>query len=337
MKESSQKREQSSRDAKPALHPPGPSRQVQFYQLLVAARKQWFVDALSEALRHLDQDVIKKQLSQYVPADAQKILAAAGIRDEFVFPVPAVIEVKPSLIGYYRLLLGAPQKGFYSGPTGMGIFKRMEETGVISERQKARLSDFCQAMAVSLAGLVGQIPNMTSRDLSELPLLTYGAQLQGSNNTLIGKKAMSDIFMAITEIVAAFVTETHPNRLVVKNSAGRVVHITRSHDPDVAVEETVQARVYQKIAIEVKGGTDISNAHNRAGEAEKSHLKARNSGFPEFWTIISKKGLDIGKLRSESRTTNHWFDVAEVLARKGPDWDDFRRRLAATVGIPVKD
>jgi len=94
-------------------------------------------------------------------------------------------------------------------------------------------------------------------------------------------------------------------------------------------------RVHHKVAIEVKGGTDISNAHNRAGEAEKSHQKARKFGFPEFWTVISRQGLELQKLQSESPTTNHWFDVTEVLARKGTDWEDFRQRLAGAVGIPL--
>jgi hypothetical protein len=319
------------------FNPPGPSRQVQFYQLLVAARKQWLMDALSEALAQLDQTVIKRQISLYVPADVQKLLAAAGIRDEHVFPVPGVIEAKPSLIGYYRLLLGAPQKSFYQGSTGMGVFKSMEETGAMSKRQQALVPGFCRAIAEPLSGLVRQIPNITNRDLSELPLLTYGSQLQGSNNTLIGKKAMKDIFMAIGEIVGPFVTETQPARLTVRNAAGRVVYIRRAHDPDVAIQEAVQDRIHHKIAIEVKGGTDVSNAHNRAGEAEKSHLKAKEYGFPEFWTIISKKGLDVRKLRAESRTTNHWFDVVEVLARRGRDWEDFRQRLAGAVGIPLDD
>ena len=60
-------------------------------------------------------------------------------------------------------------------------------------------------------------------------------------------------------------------------------------------------------------------------------------GFAEFWTIISKQGLELFKLMNESPTTNHWFDVAEVLARKGKDWDDFRQRLAGACGIPVSD
>ena len=135
------------------LHPPSPARQVAFYQLLVAARKQWFIDALSEALGQLSQSEIKKQIIQFVPNDAQRIVAAAGIRDEHVFPLPIVLEAKPSLVGYYRLLLGAPQKSFYQGATGLGQFKSMEETSAINDKQRARLPEFCQAMAASLADL----------------------------------------------------------------------------------------------------------------------------------------------------------------------------------------
>ena len=150
------------------------------------------------------------------------MLASAAVRDEFVFPVPAVLEAKPALVGYYRLLLGAPQKSFYKGTTGMGLFKRMEEAGTISKRQQARLPDFCGAMAEALAELVLQIPSFTERDLRELPLLTFGSQLQGSNNTQIGKKAMQDVFIAITEILKRHVTTTDPRRLVLRNASGRI-------------------------------------------------------------------------------------------------------------------
>jgi len=85
----------------------------------------------------------------------------------------------------------------------------------------------------------------------------------------------------------------------------------------------------------VKGGTDVSNAYNRAGEAEKSHTKAKGKGFRDFWTIISKKGLDMAKLKAESRTTTLWFDVAEVLARTGEDWNEFRSRLISEISIPA--
>ena len=259
------------------LSPPSPSRQVRFYQLLVAARKQWFMDALAEVLGRLDQSDIKKQVGQFVPADVQRILAAAGIRDEHVFPVPTLIEARPSLIGYYRLLLGSPQKGFYHGSTGMAQFKSMEETGSLSDRQKIRIPEFCAAMADSLAELVRQIPGLTERDLRELPLLTFGSQLQGSNNTQIGKKAMQEIFVVIGEIVRKYTTTKETNRLTIRNSARRTILITMSHDPDVRVEEVVGESLHHRVAIEVKGGTDASNAHNRAGEAEKSHLKSKGS------------------------------------------------------------
>jgi hypothetical protein len=315
------------------LAPPGASRQIGFYHLLLAARKQWFIDALSGALNELDQGKIKEQIAQYVPGDVQKILAAAGVRDEHVFPVPAVIEAKPSLVGYYRLLL-APQKGFYHASTGMGQFRSMEHSGVASAKQAALIPAFCASMSAPIADLVRQIPNITERDIRELPLLTFGSQLQGSNNTQIGKRAMENVFRVISEIVRKHTVKAEPRRLTIRNSTGRTVVISLAHDPDVKIEEAFGDGVHHKVAIEVKGGTDISNVHNRAGEAEKSHLKAKKAGFPEFWTIIAKHGLDLAKLRAESQTTNHWFDIAELLAGRGTDYEAFRERLSSAVSIP---
>ena len=146
-----------------------------------------------------------------MPDDVQKILAAAGLRDEYVFPVPAVIEMKPSLVGYYRLLLGAPQKSFYKGSTGMGRFKSMEELGTMSKMARSMVPDFCRTMSKPLADLVRQIPKITDRDLRELPLLTFGSQLQGSNNTQIGKTAMNEVFVAIKEIVGKYIVKGTDN------------------------------------------------------------------------------------------------------------------------------
>ncbi|MFZ0961404.1 MAG: XcyI family restriction endonuclease [Terriglobia bacterium] len=82
------------------LNPPASTRQVAFYQLLVAARKKWFLDALSEALGQLEPATVKAQIGEYVPAAAQKALAVAGLRDEHVFPLPAVLRVR--LVGHRR-------------------------------------------------------------------------------------------------------------------------------------------------------------------------------------------------------------------------------------------
>ena len=109
-----------------------------------------------------------------------------------------------------------------------------------------------------------------------------------------------------------------------------------SSDPDVSVQIQSGSRVQNKLAIEIKGGTDKSNAQNRAGEAEKSHQKAKKQDFREFWTLIFKKGLNEMSLKQDSPTTNQWFDGARVLAEEGADSTEFRSRLCDVLGIRLK-
>ena len=294
------------------------------------------MDALGEALAQIDPTVLKRELSTYLPTDVQRILAAAGIRDEHIFPTPIILKTKPALLGYYRLLLGVPQKSFYRSDTGLSQFKRMEARGVLNDSQERMLPDLCRALGEGLADLVRQMsPGISQRDVAELPLLTLGAQFQGSNNNSIGRQAVMDAFLSIREIVKDHITQEQEGKISVKNSAGRTVIIALAADPDVRIQEEFSGKLQNKVAMEIKGGTDKSNAHNRAGEAEKSHQKAKGAGFRDFWTIIAKKGLDTEKLRRESPTTNSWFDAAQVLGREGEDWDEFRNRLAGQVGIPL--
>jgi len=304
--------------------------------MLVAARKSVLMDALSETLSELDPNIAKNQILAFVPLDAQQILAAAGIRDEHVFPIPAVLENKPTLIGYYRLLLGVSQKRFYRKGTGMSPFKSMESRGLLSPKKRPSLEYFCTVMAENLAELMRQIsPKITPRDISELALLTLGAQLYGSNNNIIGKQATLEVFRSVVEIVKAFIVGQDSSKINVSNASGRKVIIALSSDPDIRIGEEFDGKLRNILAIEIKGGTDVSNAHNRAGEAEKSHRKAKKQDFRDYWTIISLTGVDRSMLQQESPTTNSWFDVAEVLARQGADWKEFRSRLAGAVGIPL--
>lgn len=144
-------------------NPLNSSRQVIFHQMLVAARKTTLADALSEALRGVDPETAKQQISRFVPVEAQQILAAAGIRDEHVFPVPIVLEAKPTLVGYYRLLLGISQKRFYRAGTGMSKFKPMEQKGLLNSKNKPDLDEFCRVMGQNLAELIHQVsPGITS-------------------------------------------------------------------------------------------------------------------------------------------------------------------------------
>ncbi len=321
----------------PILVAPGASRQVQFHQLLVAARKDWLIDGLADALLQADPKVLKHQLLEYVPPEAQQILAGAGIRDEYVFPTPILLEIRPTLVGYYRLLLGSPQKAFYGPQTRMAPFKSMARNGTLGERQKSLLPAFCRALSVVLADLVSQLsPAITARDVTELQLLTLGSFFQGANNNVIGKEATRDVFLALSEIVETYITERLNQCLVLKNASGRRVVLSLGSDPDIRIEEDFSGSLRKKIAIEIKGGTDRSNAHNRAGEAEKSHQKAKQVGYRDFWTLIAMKGLDTATLRKESPTTTSWFDVAQILGRTGSDWEEFRSRIVDAVGIPLR-
>jgi hypothetical protein len=309
---------------------------VAFHQLLASARKTWLVDALRDALREVPADTLREQLGEAVPRDAGGLLATADVRDEYVFPVPVLLEAAPSLLGYYRLLLGTSQKAFYRGDTGFGFFRAMERSGTLKAAQREKLPELCAALAEPLAELVRQLaPPVSIRDLNDLTLLTLGSQFQGASNVLIGQQATLGVFLSIAEIVEKHVVQRDERRLVVENAAGRKVLIRLAADPDVRIQEDFEGTLRNKVAVEIKGGTDVSNVHNRAGEAEKSHQKAKGENFRDFWTIILKRGVDMSRLRSESPTTNSWFDISEVLARQGPDWEEFRSRVAGDVGIPI--
>jgi hypothetical protein len=313
-----------------------PSRQIAFHLLLIGARKKWLVDALKDAVARVNPRKLKAELARLVPPDVQQILAQAGIRDEFVFPVPSLLEEEPTLVGYYRLLLGVSQKRFYRTGTGMGVFRSMEMTGTLNERQRTELAVFCKTMIEALADLIRQVsPAVTPRDVAELPLLTLGAQFQGGNNVSIGKQATVDVFLAIAEIVGGHTTQRTEKRLVLTNASDRTVVIALAGDPDVRIQEEFDGALRNRVAIEIKGGTDVSNVHNRVGEAEKSHQKAKGQDYRDFWTIISLKGTDLPKLKSESPTTTSWFDASEVLARDGVSWEEFRSRIIGAVGIPA--
>lgn len=301
----------------------------------MASRRTVLRDALREAVGELQQVAVKREIQELVPERAQRLLAQAGIRDEDVFPLPSVLRQRPTLVGYYRLLLGSSQKQFYSSGSRLGPFKTMETRGTISNDAAEHLEEFCRAMASALAELIDQIsPGVTQQDVEQLPLLTLGSQFQGSNNNRIGQLATEEVFLAIREIVAEHIAQETSKQIVVKNAAGRDVQIRLAADPDVRFQEEFGEEQRSLLAIEIKGGTDRSNAHNRAGEAEKSHQKAKTLGYPERWTVIATKGLDLDVLKSDSPTTNLWFDATQILAREGENWVKFKTRLVGIVGIP---
>jgi len=323
------------RTPKPVAVPPS-TKQVLMHYRLLAARQTVLHGVVHAAVANIDPDDLAAEISRVAPAEARKILAGAGIRDDEVFMTPSVLRERPSALGYYRLLLGLPQKQSYeAADSGLRAFASMERRGTLSAAQDARLEELCIEFNKSMADLVAQLdPTISREDLDQLPVLTLGVQFDGGLRNKIGQDAVEDLFLVIRELVEPFLVAESETSLTLTNASHRKVRVVLASDPDVRIFETIGDDEVLNVAIEMKGGSDASNAHNRAGEAEKSHQKVKNSAR-DFWTVIATKRVDRTKLQTESPTTRHWFNVAEVLARAGDDYEEFKRRLALAVGVQI--
>lgn len=316
---------------------PPPDTQINFATALAEIRALYLQDALSNTVKQLKVPNIDQELAQHVPEHSLSLLAAHGLRGEMVFPVPLVLTKNPRLLGYYRLLYGYSQKEFYTSVTGASRFKPMEERGVmrvaasdISELAKA----LCEAGALLVSGLGDA--KISAGLLDDLTLLTLGPQLRGGANVRKGAAGIQVVFNAIHEIVAQAVVSRTDTRLVIKNATGRTVVITFAPDPDIIIREEMRPKVFREIiAIEVKAGSDFSNIHNRIGEAEKSHQKAKANGFVECWTVVNVDKIDLVMARRESPSTNRFYKISDLVAATGDDYQDFRDRVVSLTGIRV--
>lgn len=320
----------------PRFNLPDPGKQVYMATFLGRVREYGLHSALSEAARRVDSAVLRREMTAYAPADGLELLQGTGIRDEQVFATPTLLRTAPALVTYYRLLLGVSQKAFYSAATGLNAIQAMEKRDEIVPQADALIEDLCADLNAALATLLHALPNDSLQDnVDHLPILTLGAQADGSWRTQIGSKATRDVFEAMQGIVRAqnrHYTETAVSITVVNNSQ-REVTLALAPDPDVVIREDFGATSEYKAAIEIKGGSDYSNIHNRAGEAEKSHQKAHADGAVTCWTIINLNRADMDRLRQESPTTREWIHLNEVLAETGPSWDRLVQITRAAMGI----
>ncbi len=112
------------------------------------------------------------------------------------------------------------------------------------------------------------------------------------------------------------------------------VLIEFASDPDIIIREEMDKGTYRNIiAIEIKGGTDFSNIHNRIGEAEKSHQKARNAGYHECWTVVNVDRIDLAMARKESPSTNRFYCISKLMTPQNEESRDFRNRIISLTGI----
>lgn len=315
---------------------PPPGKQVYVQAFLHRVRQTGLLDAVRAAIASIPASTVRSEITSHAPASGLQLTQAAGIRDEEIFATPTLLRMAPGVIAYYRLLLGISQKGFYTSTSKLNIFASMEDRQIVRRDADPLIEDFCTDMNAAMTVLLHSLPQGTlPQDIKELPFLTLGAQADGSWRGQIGAKATSGVFSALKAVVQGqgnSYVETEISITVI-NSAGREVTLALAPDPDVVIREQVNGQDVYKTAIEIKGGSDYSNLHNRVGEAEKSHQKARAVGASDYWTIISLDKADMTRLKQESPTTRHWFDVNEVLAQKGASWQRLVTLTISAMGI----
>jgi hypothetical protein len=180
--------------------------------------------------------------------------------------------------------------------------------------------------------LVVGIDDLSLSNVRDLQLITLGPQLRGSENTRLGQTATREVFELVKDTVAPYVKESTERTIRIENDSGRTVLIEFFSDPDVRITEKLKSRVRPLVSMEIKGGTDASNIHNRLGEAEKSHQKAKNLGFLEFWTII-RVDIDPSLAKRESPTTSHFFHLDRIQDATSAEHRDFREMLASLIGV----
>ncbi|HSX50858.1 MAG TPA: XcyI family restriction endonuclease [Cellvibrio sp.] len=319
-----------------AINIPSPELQIDFSFMLGQIRSLYLQDALSRAIEDIDMKILDGELSEYVPPKSLKALALHGLRGELVFPVPCLLEKNPYLLGYYRLLLGFSQKEFYTSAFGASSFKSMEQKGILTNSNKNHLIKLCNGLissAVSLVDGIG-VDRLSKSLLDDLCLLTVGPQLRGGANVKKGTAGIVGVFKSIHDIVEHAATQSEANRIEIMNAAGRKVYIEFAPDPDIVIrEEMSKDRFRNIIAIEVKGGTDFSNIHNRVGEAEKSHQKAKAAGYVECWTVVNVDKINLTTSHTESPSTNAFFRFSAITSGTGIEYEDFKERIISLTGI----
>lgn len=318
------------------IHLDLPVTQINFASALKEIRAAYLQDALKATVSTLSIRDIDAELHDFTEQESLNFLAAHGMRGELLFAVPCLITANPKLLGYYRLLLGYSQKSFYTAASDVGQFRALEEKGTLSAKQKKNLPELCKELNRCAKFLLDNIESdlITSSFFDQLTLLTLGPQLRGGANVQRGTSAISRVFDVILEIVRPAAISSTDRCIQVRNKAGRTVYIQFAADPDIVIREQLLPTVFKNaVAIEVKGGQDYSNIHNRIGEAEKSHQKAKIDGYVECWTVVNVDRVDLMMARNESPTTNKFYRISQITNPSTAEYQDFALQIASIVGI----
>jgi hypothetical protein len=283
-------------------------------------------------------ETLNSELAANVDAKQLKHLASFGLRGEVCFPVPYLLRRNPYLLGYYRLLYGFSCKAFYDqGP--FKSFQSLENDGAIQNRLEPLIPAFCRSLAKTGEMLVELISPVSLSIVNDLQVLTLGAQFRGSGNVKVGQDATKAFFDLMKLLLSAYNPKVKGRRMTFQNDSKLPVTVRMASDPDVSITMKLDAEERKLVAIELKGGTDVSNIWNRLGEAEKSHAKARGNGFNELWTVTR---VDLNsdpemqkKARRQSASTTRFFFLDRIADSTAPEALTFRQVLGSIMGVKL--
>ncbi len=313
-----------------AFQLPEPKLQIGFAKRLDEISRLMLGAALARAVGKADLATIDAELRDFAPGTSLKVMAGAGVRGEVVFALPCILRAEPRVIGYYRLLLGFSQKEFYAKERSK--FRALEDNGELVSGVEEILPELCRAFCGAGAVLVDALGPVAPQRVRDLQLLTLGAQLRGGRNNTIGQDATKIVFDIVSAIAGNAITSRTDARLELRNASGRRVVVESASDPDLSIVEHMGEEAVPLVSIEIKGGRDVSNIHNRLGEAEKSHLKARAHGFTECWTILNAP-VSASDAKRASPSTNQFFQLDEVRSISSAKGKKFRDLLCVKLGL----
>ena len=204
------------------------------------------------------------------------------------------------------------------------------------DKTKPYIEELCKSLICTGQIFVDSLDILSINTVTEMQLLSLGPQFRGSRNTDIGESATKDTFELIKRLVKPYLIKVDDHEILIENNSKRKILIRFSSDPDIGINEIFSNGDIPLIAIEIKGGKDISNIHNRIGEAEKSHRKAKGDGYSQFWTII-RVDIEYHILHKESPSTTKFFNLDRIQQFNSDEFEEFTRRLSSILNIQIND
>jgi hypothetical protein len=307
--------------------------QIAFFYRLKEIKQSFLQEAFQSTIEKLNIETLDSEAARLYSEEVRKKIAKFGLRTEVFLPLPYLIRNNVKLIEYYRLLYGISQKVFYKS-NHFGKYKSFIEGKTLKNQSNKTFTDLIEKLQPIGEELVIGIDELSPSIVHELQLLTIGSLLRGSRNNELGQNATRRTFELIKSIVRDYITSSSINTLVLKNSLNKSVTIKFASDPDIVIIEELEDGPHKLVSVEIKGGTDESNAHNRLGEAEKSHQKAKKEGYYEFWTIV-RIDVDLEIAKSETPTTTRFFNLDLIEKPSAPEAREFKQHLGSRLKIDI--